>query len=37
MGLADGRMDVADNEHTVCQMVGMIMSRVGLQTDKTCN
>ena len=37
MGLADGRTDMTDDEQTVCQMVGMIMSRVGLQTDESCN
>ena len=29
MGLADGRMDVADEEHIVSQTVGIITSRVG--------
>ena len=29
MELADDRMDVTDNEHTVCQTVGLITSRVG--------
>ena len=37
VGLADGTMDVTDDEHTVCQMVGLITSRVGLQTDESCN
>ena len=26
MGLADGRMDVTDDEHTVGQLVGLITS-----------
>ena len=37
MGLADGRMDVTDNELTVGHMVGIITSQVGLQTDVSCN
>ena len=37
MGLADGKTDVTDDEHTVGQMGGMITSRVDWQTDKSCN
>ena len=35
VGLADGRMDVTDEERTVGQMVGMITSRVGSQKDES--
>ena len=34
--LADGRMDVTDNEHTVRQMVVFVTSQVGWQTDESC-
>ena len=35
--LADGRTDVTDDEHTVGQTVVLVTSRVGWQTDKSCN
>ena len=37
MGLADGRMDVTDDIHTVGQTVGLITSQVGFQTDESWN
>ena len=37
MELADGRMDVTDDEHTVSQMGGLTTSRVGWRTDESCN
>ena len=37
MELADGRMDITDNEHTVSQMVVLVTSQVGWQTDDSCN
>ena len=37
MKFADGRMDVTDDEHTVSQMVVLVTSQVGWQTDESCN
>ena len=37
MKLADGRMDVTDDEHTVGQTVVLVSSGVGWQTDESCN
>ena len=35
--LADGRMDVTDDRNTVSQMLFLVTSQVGQQTDKSCN
>ena len=35
--LDDGRTDITDDEHTVGQMVVLVTSRVGWQTDESCN
>ena len=37
MKLADGSMDVTDDEHTVGRTEGQITSQVGWQTDMSCN
>ena len=37
MELADGRMDVDDNGHTVSQTMVLVTSQVGWQTDESCN
>ena len=37
MELADGRMDVTDDEHTVGQTVVLVTSQKGWQTDESCN
>ena len=37
MELADGRTDVTDDEHTVRQTVVLVTSRVGWQTEESCN
>ena len=37
MNFADGRMDGVDDGHTACLTVFLVTSRVGWQTDKSCN
>ena len=37
MELAYGRMDIADDKHTVGQTGGQITSQVCWQTDESCN
>ena len=37
VGLADGRMDVTEDKHTVDQTGVLITSRAGWQTYKSCN
>ena len=37
MKLADFRMDVSDDEHTVRQTVDLVTSGVGWQTAESCN